>query len=233
MIVACVLVAALTAGGFSSLKEKEYTASAKLLFSDPDFARRSVFSPPADAARVVATYLQLDVLTDVSELTSDVVSKSRLDGASELTPDDISAMVSVIAAGDSDLVSIDATAAGSKLSALVANTFARQLIDFRARRDRSRLNAGQRAAERQFDRLSATEQTGPEGQALKRSATRLGAIAALQTGHAEFVMPAAAPASPTSPKPIRNGVLGAMLGLVAGLGLVAFLERSNRPKRTT
>ena len=54
-------------------------------------------------------------------------------------------------------------------------------------------------------------------------------IAALQTGNAEFVAPATEPTSPTSPKPARNAILGALLGLVAGLGTIALLERSKRP----
>ena len=147
LLVACTLVAAFASGGLTMLKEKEYTATAKVLFNDPDFARRSIFSPPTDAARVLATYLQLEVLKEVSDLTSDAIADSRVDGASDLAPEDVSAMVSVVAVGDTDFVEIDATASGAKLSALVANIFARKLIAFRAERDRSKLNAAKRVAE--------------------------------------------------------------------------------------
>ena len=232
LILVCTLVAAIAAGGLSMLQEKEYTASATLLFNDPDFARRSVFSDPTDAGRVLATYVELDVLKDVSSLTSDAIAKSKVEGAGDLAPEEISTMMSVVAAGDTDLVEIDATAAGAELSALVANTFARQFIVYRAQKDRTKLNAAKRIAERKYDQLPPAEKAGPTGKSLERTATRLGMIAALQNGNAEFIEAATAPSSPTSPKPLKNGVLGGLLGLVLGLGMVVFVEktgRSNKP----
>ena len=55
---------------------------------------------------------------------------------------------------------------------------------------------------------------------------------ALQTGGAELVQPANPPSSPSSPKPLRNVLLGIVLGALLGFGLAALLERIDRRVRT-
>ena len=223
LILACTIVAAITAGGVSSLQEKQYTASATLLFRDPALANDlfggSAFSPSVDPNRQAATNILLVELGAVSDLTAKALGRTTDEKAKELTSEDVSAMVSAAAAGDSDLVQVDATTTDPELSALVANTFTRQFIAFRAKADRSKLKVAKRLAEREYNRLSPAQQLGPSGESLSKTAKRLGVIASLQTGNAEFVQPAATPTSPSSPKPLRNGLLGALLGMVFGFGV--------------
>ncbi|MCB0337173.1 MAG: polysaccharide biosynthesis tyrosine autokinase, partial [Bdellovibrionales bacterium] len=68
-------------------------------------------------------------------------------------------------------------------------------------------------------------------ESLARAAEKLGVLASLQTGNAELVQPADVPESPSSPKPIRNGILGAIVGLILGVGLAFLFERLNRRLR--
>jgi receptor protein-tyrosine kinase len=86
-------------------------------------------------------------------------------------------------------------------------------------------------AEEEFARLSPEQQNGARGQALSRGAEKLGILASLQTGNAELVQPAEVPTSPSSPKVARNTVLGAILGLIIGIGLAFLFERLNRRLR--
>ena len=140
-------------------------------------------------------------------------------------------MVSVSASGEADIVSVTATDSDPKQAKFVANTFAHQFIKFRADADRSKLLEAKRLAEEEYGRLSPEQQAGPRGEALSSGAEKLGILSSLQTGNAELVQPAELPSSPSSPKPVRNGVLAAIIGLLVGLGLAFFFERLDRRLR--
>jgi capsular exopolysaccharide synthesis family protein len=227
LIILCVVVAGGAAFGFSKLQQKEYSASASLLFRNPGFAE-DLFGTSApgfsnDPTREAATNEKLVGLA--------VVGGRAARFFPELSAGEVSRMVSVSAQGEADLVSVTATNPDPVLAMRVANTFARQFIAFRASTEKAKLLEAKKLAEEEFGRLSPQQQNGPRGQALSRSAEKLGILASLQTGNAELVQPARVPTSPSSPKPLRNTVIGAVLGLILGLGLAFGLERLNRKLR--
>lgn len=214
--------------GFSLLQQKEYTASASLLFRDPGFAQdlfgSSVGSANPDPTREAATNVKLVELDVVA------VRASKALGGNP-SAEEIAGMVTVSADGLSDVVSVAATDPDPRRAARVANTFARQFISFRAAADKSKLLQAQRLAEQEFERLPPDQQADARGQSLGRAAEKLGVLASLQTGNAELVQPADAPTSPSSPRPLRNGIIGAILGLLAGIAIAFLLERLNRKLR--
>ena len=227
LITLCFLVAAGVAVGFSLLQEKQYSASASLLFRNPGFAEdlfgTSASPTNTDPTREAATNQKLVGLAVVGERAAKQLK--------DLSPEEVSAMVSVSAEGEADVVSVTATSPDPRQTQQVANTFARQFIAFRAGTDRSKLLQAKRLAERELRRLSPAQQIGVRGQALSRGAEKLGILASLQTGNAELVQPADLPTSPSSPKPKRNGILGGLLGLLLGIGLAFLFERLNRKLR--
>lgn len=221
------MVATAAAVGISLLQTKEYSASASLLFRDPQFAEQLLGTPVAgqtDPTREAATNLKLVELKTVGYRTAKVLDHG-------LTGAQVSQKVSVAAQGQSNLVSVNATDRSPKRAQLLANTFARQFIKFRADADRSKLAQARRLALQQFDRLSPADKKGSPGSSLTRVIQRLGALESLQTGNAELVQPADQPTSPSSPTPVRNGIIAAVLGLLLGLGLAFLSERLNRKIR--
>jgi capsular exopolysaccharide synthesis family protein len=228
VILLCVLVAAGAAFGLSELQQKKYTASASLLFRNPGYAEdlfgTTVATQPTDPTREAATNEKLVGLKIVGRLAA-----QHLDG---LSPAEVSEMVKVSAEGESEVVSVSATSSDPEQAKLVANTFARQFISFRAAADKSKLLQAKQLAEQTYSRLSPEEKSGVRGQALSRGAEKLGILSSLQTGNAELVQPASVPTSPSSPKPLRNTVLGAILGLLLGVALAFVFERLNRRLRT-
>jgi tyrosine-protein kinase len=227
LILLCVVIATVGAVGFSLAQQKQYSASASLLFRNPGFAEslfgNSVTTPATDPTREAATNEKLVGLEIVAKRTSE-----HLKG---LTPEEVSEMVSVSASGEADIVSVTATSSEPEQAQFVANTFAHQFITFRAEADKSKLLEAKRLAEEEYSRLSPEQQAGPRGVALSSGAEKLGILSSLQTGNAELVQPAELPTSPSSPRPMRNGILAAIIGLLLGIGLAFLFERLDRRLR--
>jgi succinoglycan biosynthesis transport protein ExoP len=229
LIIACFSVAAIFAVGVSLAQQKQYTATASLLFRDPGFAQgvlgaNATSTVQADPNRQAATNLELVGLDTVSARTAERVGDS-------ITADEVSEKVAVETKGQSDVISVSASDAEPERAQHIANSFANEFIAFRAEADKSKLLSAKRLAERQLARLSPEEEIGPRGEQLSRGAERLGILASLQTGNAELVQPASVPESPSSPKPVRNGIVGGILGLMIGIGLAFLFERLNRRLR--
>jgi uncharacterized protein involved in exopolysaccharide biosynthesis len=150
LIALCLVVTAAAAFGFSELQQKEYSASASLLFRNPGFAEdlfgTTANAPSTDATREAATNQKLVGLEVVGERAA-----GRLRG---LSPEEVSEMVSVAAEGEADVVSVTATSTDPAQAQRVANTFARQFVAFRAGTDKRKLRQAKRLAERELERLS-------------------------------------------------------------------------------
>lgn len=225
LIAACTIMAGAAALAFSLAQEKQYSAASSLLFRDPGFDQRlfgsSSSQPWQDPAREAATNVRLASLDAVADRAADDLG-GGLDGAV------VSAMVDVEPEGQSDVVSITATDEDPEFAAEVANAFSRNYIVFRREADQAKVANAQRLVEAEYGRLDPEEQAGEEGQALQKQISDLATLEALQTGNAELVQEASPPSSPSSPQPLRNTIIGAVFGLLFGLGLALLRERLDR-----
>jgi receptor protein-tyrosine kinase len=230
VLVACLVVVPGAAFVYSITQQKQYSATASLLFRDPQldqkFSGSTIFTPSSDPAREAATNVKLVSLGTVADRTSKALK-------GELTASQIYSEISVSPDGQSDLASITATDPDPKRAARLANTFAEQYINFRRDADRSKVASAQALIAQQLKALSSTEKASAQGVALRQRSEQLKILAALQTGNAELVQTASAPSSPSSPKVFRNTALGVILGIILGVGLAVLFERLDRRLRDT
>jgi succinoglycan biosynthesis transport protein ExoP len=224
VILACFAIATVVAVVMSALADKEYTASAALLFRDPGLDEKlfgSTFAGEAnqDPERTTQTNLELTTLDTVADRT-----QRRLPGFDGKVEDS----VEVSQRGDSDVALIEATAGDPATAARLANTFAREYIAFRREADRAKVREAQELVEQQLASLDPATTISGRLQKLEARAEDLRVLASLQTGNAEIVQLAEPPSDPSAPKPLRNTIFGAVVGLVLGFGLALLLEQLDR-----
>jgi receptor protein-tyrosine kinase len=227
LIVGCIVLAALAALGFSLVQQKQYTASASLLFRDTQFDQQlfgSNFVTPtnSDPAQQQATNVDLAALPVIATRTAHALG---------LTPALVKSEVSVSGTGQSTIAQISVTDPNPRRAARIANTYAQQYVLFRQHADRAKIAGAQQLVQQQLAKLTSEQRAGSVGQALVNRSNELGVLAALQTGNAEVVQTAPVPRSPSSPKVKLNGALGALTGLLLGLALAFLAERLDRRVR--
>lgn len=223
IVLQAVVVVPLLALVFSLTQEDEYTATATLLFRQAPIGIAEGESVE-DPTRVAATNGQLVGLPIVAEKAAEA-----LEGVSG---GEVLESVSVEPSSEADTAKISATTGNPELSAAMANAYGQAYISFRRGADRGQVQDAIDVAEASLAGLSPAEQEGKEGAALNEQLDRLKLAQALQTGGAELVQPADPPSSRSSPKPLRNVMLGLVLGALLGLGLAALLSRIDRRVRT-
>lgn len=224
LVVLYSVVAATTlAVGLAASQEKEYTASASLLFStgaDPVLTGTGAVDPQ----RVAATNQSLLGLGVVAQDTA-----VRL--GDRLTASEVTAAVSVVSEPDADLVEVQATTTNPRLSAEVANEYANAFIAFRKRSARRQIEEALALAQTGQAAMTPEQRNGAEGQALQARINEFETAKSLQTGGVELVQSAAVPTAPSSPHPKRDGILGGLLGAIFGFALASVRARRDHVLR--
>lgn len=229
LIVLCFVVVTAAALGFSLAQQKQYSATAALLFRDPGFGQTlfggADVQPTSDPTREAATNVNLASLRIVSQRTANALDHG-------LSATDVQSKMSVSAEGSSNVVSVTATDPDPRIAQKLANTYAAQFVEFRRDADRAKVANARRLVSKSYNRLSPTEQQSHQGRTLQNRMSQLETLQAVQTGNAEVVQDASTPTSPSSPKTKRNTILGAVIGLLLGIALAFLAERFDRRLRS-
>jgi tyrosine-protein kinase len=221
VIATCTLVVLGVALAFSLLQTPVYAGKAEILLQprttdslfDPETGQTAV-----DRERAVRNELRVIESKPVRDLV-----RQRIGIAPDVSPAPRS---------QTDVVEVRADSTDARRAAEVANAYANAYIEFRRKQAVDDLLKGAeqiqtkvRDLQRQIDPLPP----GPEKDALisqqslfRQRLDQLQVDAALMTGGVEMVTPAAVPASPFKPKPLRAGLMAAGLGLFFG-AIVAFV----------
>ena len=227
LIVLCFVVTAAAAFGFSQQQRKEYTAASQVLF------RSTQLDQQAAGLQVVSeTNPQPQTDTNLRLATLPrIAAQTAAELGNGLTQKQISNAISVGQESDTDLARVSATWTSPTFAAEMANTYAQKVIADRQRADANYYSNALEAVNLEFKALTPTQQRGVEGADLKDRANSLQILNQLQSGEVQLEQAASSPAGPSSPKTLRNTVLGAFVGLLLGIGLAFLLHRTDRRLR--
>jgi len=138
--------------------------------------------------------------------------------------------VTAAASTTSSIIDIGATSGSPTFAAALANGFAKAYLEVTAANQIQQAQTAVNALQHQISSLS-----GP-GNSIKRTAleTLLGEVlgqSAVPPQVGTQLAPAAVPASPTSPRPVRNAIFAAALALLLGVIICYVLDRSDKRLR--
>jgi non-specific protein-tyrosine kinase len=223
-VVLAVILAAGAAFGVSKLQHKRYSATASLVFGERGpaaelLSTRSNSDSANDAQRRAATTVELVAGRDVVNRTAGVVHRS---------PDGVAGDVKVQGKGLSNVVTVTASERTPSGAARLANTYARQYILLRRESGQAQLRAAERVLKARLAALSPDEQSGDSGSLLRQRLAELAIADPDGPEPVQIAEQAFSPKHPTSPNVRLNVGLGAVLGLLLGLGIATLRERSDR-----
>jgi capsular exopolysaccharide synthesis family protein len=194
-----------------------YEASARVVFGSATLsdAALQVDRSAGDPEREAAT----NVLIAESEEVASAVRR-RLGGSSSVSG--LLDAISVEAEENANVLRITASSGSPSTAARIANSFADQYIDFKARSDVQDI----RAAEDDLrEQLEALPRRAPARETLEDSLQRLASLRAVATGDAQVIGRASPPAEPAGLALAPLFVLAVIVGLAIGLAIV-FLRES-------
>jgi capsular exopolysaccharide synthesis family protein len=226
-ILFCFALVTGVAFGLSKGQAKKYTATASLVFNNNQLSQQVAGLPVASSNNQLAlqnTNLKLVQLGDMAEVTAEHLGK-------ELDKEKVSEALSVTSQGESNIVNVSATATSPGLAADIANTYTKQFVREQQNSNHAYYASALALVNKQLEALSPKERAGTAGLALQDRAQSLGVLAELRSGNVQIAQAAAVPTSPSSPKTTRNTLLGAVLGLLLGLGIAFLLERFDQRVR--
>lgn len=210
--------------------QKQYSATAQLLVQ----AAGSVNIETGSSQAVTTTQVQTELQLVTSAPVQNLVQK-QLGG----TPP-----VSAAEVGQTNVIAVTAVDPDPARAALIANTYAKAFVSSSTAATISNLAAAENQLSGQINAISKEISRLPANSAAQlaalsnQQAVLKGQLAQLQVAGTvastglEFVTPAIAPASPSSPKPTEDTLLGLVAGLILGIG-AAFLMHSLDDTLTT
>lgn len=223
VLLAAVAITALAAYAFSSSQTPKYEAAASVLTTDQGFIQTAVgaATPSTDHVRQGHTNLELARRPAIADRAAGRLTDLRLSGG------EVRKRTQVTAAELSDVLTFVASDSDPDRSARIANTYAAAYVATERSAKARQIRLAREDLEQQLDDLGS--ESSARANDLRRAVadklSTLGTLSALRTSAPRVVQEAGVPSSPISPKPRRNALIGAGLGLFLGLGLIALIEQ--------
>lgn len=227
IVVGVTILAAAAAAAFAYATRDSYESTAKLSFLQ-------TISPELNVVGLLPTSLDAD---NLAQNNIDLVGSRRVAVATarelrtrgvDVSADDVDGDVAVSGEKDSDVVDVVATANSAERAALLANVYSRQAARIAAAGQRRQARRALRSLERQLAELPASEQVGRvgAGSRLRSNIEQMRVLADVGNGSPQIIQPGYIPTS-KSGNPLQTIILGALFGVVLGVGLALLREQAD------
>jgi succinoglycan biosynthesis transport protein ExoP len=206
----------------------EYEASANVFVStnnvNSTIANLPILS--TDPQRVLDTQALVARVDAVARIA---VKKADVPG---ITPDELLAQSSVTSDPNADILIFTVTNPDSDTARKLADAYAQAYLSYRTHQDLGSIKHARQGLEQQIKELQSTSHPDPQVLSdLEGRDEQLRTAELVQKGNVSLGAPASA--SQTQPKPVRNGFLGGILGIVLGIALVFVRDALNTRVRST
>jgi capsular exopolysaccharide synthesis family protein len=216
---------------YSLSQPHRYEATATTLLTRQNLAStlNGSVSPDVYQDPVRLAQTQVDIAR-VPALAARVLRVNRLH---DRTVDEFLASSRVSPEQNADVLDFRVTDPSRNLAVQLATSYAREYTVYRRALDSIGIARAEQDVRRQLRRLHENGRTGsPLYTSLKEKEQQLRIIAALGNSNAVLLRPADG-AKLVQPRPVRNGVLGGILGVLLGLALVGVREAIDTRARST
>src|SRR5665648_876809 len=230
IILLVVVVATASAFYFSCRQLKVYEANADLIYEKP----LDISNPLTGQSYTDPNERSLE-LQSVGSVLASPDMQSRANGLLKEKGVAVSgfavsaAPVQNTAAGSAstsgNVVRITATSHVAELARAAANAYATAYIDWRKERVQAQISSGIDALKKKLAGYEGVATVSTEYLVMAQRLQDLQLLAATATGNFRVLVPATAPETPVSPKPLRSAILGFGVGLFAAIGLAFLLEQ--------
>src|SRR4051794_36075495 len=224
LILACFVLAAGAAFAYSASHTKEYTAEAALVFNNTQLSQQVAglqASGGSDPQIQQGTNAELVRLGVTADRTAKLVGNG-------LTASDVRDAIVVSSDANSSIVRVDATSTSPEQAAEIANTYSKEFVRGQQSSSGRYFSSALALVEKQLAALTPQQRQTTAGLALQDRAQSLKILTQIGAGNVQVAESATVPTAPSAPQVLRITLLGAILGLLAGLALAFAIERLDR-----
>jgi polysaccharide biosynthesis transport protein len=252
VIIQAALIVTLTAVAVSYVQPRTYQGQAQVIISEGSAASallgNSLSPLSSQPERSLQTQIELMRSRPTAEAT---IKKLGLN----TTPQDLLKHVTVTEAGQTNIVNVTATDASPEMAVKIANTMAEEYVVAARDAQRASITAAADEVERRLEdaqtqiiaighRIASSKNESADLTAELQIATGTYSTLAekleslriseqLETGPGRITSPAVSDPRPVSPKPLRNGVLGLIIGIVFGISMAFLYEYLDNTIKST